>query len=231
MSEYFVRMQTNPVCIIRCKSSTDKKGRSVTPASIEIREDLPVSSSCLNSSSQPVLSETWDDSSPSVPPCPSNLPSSFQKNSSQPAVRLKMFHHLVSLLVLIILPSSQPLPAEGWETYAFNSKLLSKVCHYEKEKSDNELKGLWKPHDIMLYSFMEENHHFQDLPNLASQDADRATNCKLMLCIRDSSPTNSTYPWLINNNKARFNYWRLEKLLFLKLYKVCVCEDRLWGQG
>ena len=112
-----------------------------------------------------------------------------------------MIRHLVFLLVLLLLPSSQPLPAEGWETYAFNPKLLIKVSHYEKEKSDNHLKA----HDIMSYSFMEENHPFQDLPNLVSQHKDRATNCKLMLCIRDSSPTNSTYPWLINNNKARFS--------------------------
>ena len=49
----------------------------------------------------------------------------------------------------------------------------------------------------------------QDLPNLIAKDIkdkkDKATDCSLMLCIKDSSPTNSTYPWLINNPKARFN--------------------------
>ena len=50
----------------------------------------------------------------------------------------------------------------------------------------------------------------QDLPNLIAKDIkdkkDRATDCSLMLCIKDSSPTNSTYPWLINNPKARFKF-------------------------
>ena len=58
-------------------------------------------------------------------------------NSSHPRVRLEMLHIPVYLLVLLLLPSTQPLPAEGWETYAFNPKLLIKVCHSEKEKSDD----------------------------------------------------------------------------------------------
>merc|ERR1712212_490569 len=96
-------------------------------------------------------------------------------NRRKPAVILKMFPLLVFLLVLLF-PSSQPLPAEGWETYAFNPRLLAK-----------------------------------DLPGLVSQDKEeRATDCKLMLCIRDSSPGNSTYPWLINNDKARFAYVRTD---------------------
>merc|ERR1711874_724335 len=85
-------------------------------------------------------------------------------------VRLKMYSPA------ILLPPTQPLPAEGWETYAFNPKLLIK-----------------------------------DLPNLIAKDKkDRATDCSLMLCIKDSSPTNSTYPWLINNPKARFAYVRTD---------------------
>ena len=38
-----------------------------------------------------------------------------------------MFHLLLFLLVLLLFPSSQSLPAEGWETYAFNQRLLSQV--------------------------------------------------------------------------------------------------------
>merc|ERR1711951_36748 len=95
-------------------------------------------------------------------------------NRRQPAVRLKMLPLLVSLLVLL-LPTSQPLPAEGWETYAFNPRLLA-----------------------------------EDLPSLLPKNEERATECKLMLCIRDSSPGNSTYPWLINNPNARFAYVRTD---------------------
>merc|ERR1712062_826175 len=94
---------------------------------------------------------------------------------SHPRVRLEMLHIPVYLLVLLLLPSTQPLPAEGWETYAFNPRLLAK-----------------------------------DLPSLFAEDKDEAAECKLMLCIRDSSPANSTYPWLINNRNARFAYVRTD---------------------
>ena len=50
-------------------------------------------------------------------------------NSSHPVVRLEMLHIPVYLLVLLLLPSTQPLPAEGWETYAFNPRLLAKVFY------------------------------------------------------------------------------------------------------
>ena len=52
-------------------------------------------------------------------------------SSSRPAaaavVRLKMYSPAILLIGAILLPPSQPLPAEGWETYAFNPKLLIKV--------------------------------------------------------------------------------------------------------
>ena len=51
-------------------------------------------------------------------------------------MRLKMLPLLVFLLVLL-LPTSQPLPAEGWETYAFNPRLLAKVFYYKKNESPN----------------------------------------------------------------------------------------------
>ena len=42
-------------------------------------------------------------------------------------VRLKMYSPAILLIGAILLPPTQPLPAEGWETYAFNPKLLIKV--------------------------------------------------------------------------------------------------------
>merc|ERR1711936_23933 len=105
--------------------------------------------------------------------------SSSSRPPSAAVVRLKMYSPAILLIGAILLPPTQPLPAEGWETYAFNPKLLIK-----------------------------------DLPNLIAKDIkdkkDRATDCSLMLCIKDSSPTNSTYPWLINNPKARFAYVRTD---------------------
>ena len=44
---------------------------------------------------------------------------------------------LLVFLLVLLLPSSQPLPAEGWETYAFNPRLLAKVFYYKKDESQN----------------------------------------------------------------------------------------------
>ena len=45
----------------------------------------------------------------------------------------------------------------------------------------------------------------QDLPSLVLGKNDEAADCTRLLCIRDSSSNNSTFPWLINNKNARFN--------------------------
>merc|ERR1711936_444563 len=124
--------------------------------------------------------------------------SSSSRPPSAAVVRLKMYSPAILLIGAILLPPTQPLPAEGWETYAFNPKLLIK-----------------------------------DLPNLIAKDIkDRATDCSLMLCIKDSSPTNSTYPWLINNPKASYTFTRTgngqNKNYYLHYYDEGLFYNGFW---
>merc|ERR1712154_43194 len=53
--------------------------------------------------------------------------------------------------------------------------------------------------------------HLQDATGL-NQDANSTlTSCQRFLCVRDgSSSSNGVYPWLINNNNARFAYVRTD---------------------
>ena len=53
--------------------------------------------------------------------------SSSSRPPAAAVVRLKMYSPAILLIGAILLPPTQPLPAEGWETYAFNPKLLIKV--------------------------------------------------------------------------------------------------------
>merc|ERR1719167_1320067 len=73
-------------------------------------------------------------------------------------------------------------------------------------------------------SLQEPRHHDLDT-NLTL-----ASSCQRFLCIKDgTSSSNGVYPWLINNNNARFGYVKTEGRVFIYNSENDYCPETTYN--